>query len=93
MTMNKIFSDESWADYLWWQKQDKKTLKRINTLIKTIEREGVAQGIGKPEALRGDLTGFWSRRIDEKHRLVYRVSGGHGENLEIVSCRNHYTDH
>ena len=89
--MNKIFSDESWADYLWWLKQDKKTLKRINTLIKSIEREGVAQGIGKPEALRGDLTGFWSRRIDEKHRLVYEIFDTE-VHVDVVSAYGHYGD-
>ncbi|MBP3883909.1 MAG: Txe/YoeB family addiction module toxin [Olsenella sp.] len=91
--MNKVFSDESWADYLWWQSQDRKTLKRVNALIKSIERDDVTSGIGKPEALRGEFTGLWSRRIDEKNRLVYRVAGPHGENLEIVSCRSHYGDH
>ena len=88
--MNKIFSPEAWDDYIVWQKEDKKTLKRINTLIKDIERNGFARGIGKPEPLRGDLSGFWSRRIDEKNRLVYRANG---VNLEIVSCKTHYHEH
>ena len=70
--MNKIWSDEAWEDYLYWQMQDKKTLKRINNLIKDIERnENV--GIGKPEPLKHELQGFWSRRIDEKNRLIYRI--------------------
>lgn len=84
--MKKIWSDEAWADYLYWQSQDRKTLKRINTLLRDIER-GSFDGIGKPEPLRGDLSGCWSRRIDETNRLVYRISG---EMLEIVSCKGHY---
>ncbi len=70
--MNKIWSDEAWEDYLYWQLQDKKTLKRINLLIKDIERNQ-NEGIGKPEQLKGNLQGFWSRRIDEKNRLIYRI--------------------
>lgn len=88
--MNKIFSPEAWDDYVYWQNQDKKTLKKINALIKDIQRSGAECGIGKPEALKGELSGFWSRRIDEKNRLVYRVTGS---NLEIVSCKTHYGDH
>ena len=84
--MKKIWSDEAWADYLYWQSQDRKTLKRINALLRDIER-GSSDGIGKPEPLRGDLSGCWSRRIDETNRLVYRISG---EMLEIVSCKGHY---
>lgn len=90
MTMNKVWSPEAWEDYVWWQSQDRKTLKRINSLIKDVERNGVREGTGKPEPLKGDLAGLWSRRIDEKNRLVYRVTG---MNLEIVSCRTHYGDH
>ncbi|MCI7476773.1 MAG: Txe/YoeB family addiction module toxin [Selenomonadales bacterium] len=86
--MHKIWFDEAWADYVWWQAQDKKTLKRINNLLKDIERDNF-NGIGKPEPLRGDLSGFWSRRIDEANRLVYRVIEGR---LEIVSCKGHYED-
>ena len=86
--MHKIWFDEAWADYVWWQAQDKKTLKRINNLLKDIERDNF-NGIGKPEPLRGDLAGFWSRRIDEANRLVYRVIEGR---LEIVSCKGHYED-
>ena len=84
--MNKSWYDKAWDDYLYWQVQDKKTLKRINQLIKDTERSPF-QGIGKPEPLKGDLTGFWSRRIDDTNRLVYRVNG---ELLEILSCRGHY---
>lgn len=70
--MNKIWSDEAWEDYLYWQVQDKKTLKRVNLLIKDIERN-MNKGIGKPEQLKNNLQGFWSRRIDEKNRLIYRI--------------------
>ena len=86
--MKKIWFDEAWEDYTYWQTQDKKTLKRINMLLKDIER-GSFDGIGKPEPLRGDLNGFWSRRIDGVNRLVYRVSG---DVMEIVSCKGHYED-
>ena len=85
--MKKIWFDEAWEDYMYWQTQDKKTLKRINMLLKDIERGSF--GIGKPEPLRGDLNGFWSRRIDGVNRLVYRVSG---DVMEIVSCKGHYED-
>ena len=84
--MRKIWSDEAWEDYLDWQMQDKKTLRRINLLIKDAERNPYT-GLGKPEPLRGDLSGFWSRRIDEKNRLVYRFSS---DVLEIASCKGHY---
>ncbi len=84
--MNKIWFQEAWEDYLYWQSQDKKTLKRINALIRDIERGGF-DGIGKPEPLKGELNGFWSRRIDETNRLVYRVRS---DVLEILSCRRHY---
>ncbi|WZL79701.1 Txe/YoeB family addiction module toxin [Eubacteriales bacterium mix99] len=84
--MKKIWFDEAWDDYLYWQMQDKRTIKRINMLIKDIER-GHFSGIGRPEQLKVDLGGFWSRRIDDTNRLVYRVSGA---TLEILSCRGHY---
>ena len=87
--MKKIWFDEAWDDYLYWQGQDKKTLKRINAILKDIERKGGFEGIGKPEPLKGELSGFWSRRIDETNRFVYRVGG---EVLEILSCRGHYDD-
>ncbi len=86
--MNKIWSDEAWEDYLYWQTQDKKTLKRINQLIKDIDRNWY-EGIGKPEPLGENLSGFWSRRIDDKNRFVYRISNG---NIEIAQCRTHYKD-
>ena len=65
--MNKAFTDIGWEDYLYWQTEDRKTLRKINTLLKDIERNG-NEGIGKPEPLTGDLSGFWSRRINQKHR-------------------------
>ena len=86
--MRKIWTEQGWDDYLYWQTQDKKTLRRINDLVKDIERNGVANGIGKPEPLKGDLQGFWSRRIDEKNRLVYNQSSDGA--LCIVACRGHY---
>lgn len=89
MKMNKVWAPEAWDDYIGWQQQDKKTLKKINSLIKDIERNGQSADEGKPEPLRGDLSGFWSRRIDEKNRLVYRISG---PNIEIASCKSHYGD-
>ena len=84
--MNKLWIDDGWADYLYWQSQDKKTLKRINELIKDIERNGALNGIGKPEVLKY-RKGF-SRRIDETNRLIYAID----ENgvLWIISCRGHY---
>ena len=84
--MNLIFSDESWDDYLYWQNNDKKILKRINLLIKDIKRNSFS-GIGKPEPLKYDLQGCWSRRIDNEHRLVYEIVKNE---LRIVSCRYHY---
>lgn len=84
--MKKIWFDEAWEDYLYWQTQDKKTLKKVNALIRDIERNSF-EGIGKPEPLRGELSGFWSRRIDETNRIVYRIKDGR---IEIVSCRGHY---
>ena len=86
--MNKVFTDTGWEDYLFWQKEDKKTLRKINTLLKDIERNG-NEGLGKPEALTGDLADFWSRRINVKDRLVYAVE--HGQ-IVIIACRFHYDD-
>lgn len=80
------FSSDAWRDYVYWQTQDKKILRRINELLRDIERGGY-EGIGKPEPLKENLTGFWSRRIDERHRLVYRITGNV---CEIVQCRGHY---
>lgn len=68
--MRKTWTEQGWDDYLYWQTQDKKTLRRINDLVKDIERNGIANGIEKPEPLKGDLQGFWSQRIDEKNRIV-----------------------
>lgn len=87
--MNKIlaWTDEAWKDYLYWQTQDKKTLKRINKLIEDIKRDDPFKGIGKPEPLKENLTGFWSRRIDGTNRLVYVVDEC---NITIISCRYHY---
>jgi len=84
-----IWSDDAWNDYLYWQTQDKKTLKRINLLIKDIAGNGVLDGIGNPEALKGDLQGEYSRRINEKDRLVYHMEN---ERIFIVQCRGHYDD-
>lgn len=77
---------DAWNEYLYWQTQDKKILKRINQLLKDIRRNPF-EGIGKPEPLRGNLAGFWSRRIDSEHRLVYAVEE---ETVLIFSCRGHY---
>lgn len=84
--MNKIWSDEAWDDYVYWQSQDKKMAKRINQLLKDIDRNGY-DGIGKPEPLKHELQGFWSRRIDEVNRLVYRIENGM---IEIAQCKSHY---
>ena len=85
--MSKLaFSEQAWEDYLYWQSQDKKMMKRINLLLRDIERSGY-DGIGKPEPLKGNLSGYWSRRIDDSHRLVFRIEG---ETSEILQCRGHY---
>ncbi len=86
--MIKCFDEDAWEDYLRWQIEDKKTLKRINKIIDDIERNGY-DGIGKPELLRGDLAGYWSRRIDEKNRIVYRIRE---EEIQIIQCGSHYRD-
>lgn len=85
--MNKIWQDEAWEDYIYWQTQDKKTLKRINLLLQDVDRNGY-EGIGKPEPLKGNFSGWWSRRIDESNRLVYRIVNGQ---VEIAQCRSHYS--
>ena len=87
--MEKKWTDEAWEDYLYWQEQDKKTLRKINKLLADIERNGESKGIGHPEPLRNKNQGSWSRRIDEKNRIVYRIRGGV---LEIIVCRTHYGD-
>ena len=84
--MKIVFHPNGWEDYLYWQQTDKQTLKRINTLIKEIERNPF-EGIGKPEALKFDLGGFWSRRIDGEHRLVYGIKD---DEVHILACRYHY---
>ena len=85
--MIKLFTDDAWNDYLYWQKNDKAYVKRINKLIKSIERDGFSNGLGKPEPLRYDLKSYWSRRINDEHRLIYRIDDG---KLVIVSCKDHY---
>lgn len=84
--MNRFFTDESWADYVFWQENDKRFIKRINELIKEIERTPFT-GIGKPEPLKHHLSGYWSRRINEEHRIIYRVEQ---DRMIILSCRYHY---
>ena len=84
--MKKIWSDKSWDDYLYWQKVNKNMLKKINQLIKDIERNPF-DGLGKPEPLKENLSGWWSRRIDDTHRIVYRIIN---DNLEIAQCKDHY---
>jgi len=86
MSRNLAWTDESWSDYIYWQSQDRKTLKRINKLIEATKRQPF-QGIGKPEPLKENLSGFWSRRIDDTNRLVYVVNENY---LVIISCRYHY---
>ncbi|WP_044935579.1 Txe/YoeB family addiction module toxin [Pseudobutyrivibrio sp. LB2011] len=84
--MGLLWEDRGWDDYLYWQTQDKKTLKRINALIKDAQRDPY-NGIGKPEPLKENLSGFWSRRINDVDRLVYDFEDG---NIRIISCKGHY---
>ena len=86
--MKKLWTDRGWGDYLCWQEKDKRTLKKVNTLIKDIERNPF-EGLGKPEPLKHDLSGWWSRQIDEANRIVYRIKD---KNLEITQCKGHYSD-
>ncbi len=86
MSRQLTFTSEAWEDYLYWQSNDKQILKKINQLLKDRQRDPMA-GIGKPEALRGDLSGSWSRRINDEHRLVYIVSGNE---IRVSACRYHY---
>lgn len=86
--MRLLWEDRMWDDYLYWQMQDRKTLKRINALIRDMQR-GILDGIGTPEALRNTLSGLWSRRIDDSNRLVYYEKDGV---VYILSCRGHYGD-
>ena len=86
--MHKIWHDAAWEDYLYWQTQDKKTLKKINNLLKDIDRNGY-NCTGRPEALSENLSGFWSVKIDEKNRIVFRLVN---ETIEIIQCGSHYRD-
>ena len=83
----KVWSGRAWQEYLDWQLEDKRMVKRINELIKSIERDGALEGIGKPEGLKYNLQGWFSRRIDHDNRLVYRVSD---TKIEIAQCKGHY---
>ncbi len=86
--MNKAQQDDAWEDYMYWQMQDNKTLKRINQLLKDIDRN-VYKGIGKTEPLTGNLSGYWSRRIDDKNRIVYKIENNQ---IIIIQCGSHYRD-
>ena len=86
--MNKLWADRAWDDYLYWQSQDKKTLRKINELVRDIERNGLSKGIGKPEPLKHRKA--WSRRIDQENRLIYNID--ENGNLWIIACRGHYTE-
>ena len=86
--MNKVWHDIAWEDYVYWQTQDRKTLNRINKILRDIERDNYL-GIGKPERLKGELQGWLSRRIDDKNRIVYRIVNN---TMEIMQCRSHYGD-
>lgn len=86
--MIKYFTDEAWDDYCYWESQDKKTLRRIHLLLKDIDRNGNL-GIGKPEPLKGSLSGYWSRRIDDINRIVYKIDG---EAIKIIQCGSLYRD-
>lgn len=86
--MRLLWEDRAWEDYLYWQNQDRKSLKRINALINDIKRSPF-EGIGKPEPLKGNLKGYWSRRIDEVNRIVYFEQNGI---VYVASCRGHYED-
>jgi len=89
--MGKItFAERGWQDYLYWQSQDRKTVKKINELLKDISRNGPLAGIGKPESLTGSLSGCYSRRIDDKNRLVYQIS--ENNEIEVAQCKGHYND-
>ena len=86
--MIKAWTDEAWEDFTYWTRQDRKTLKRILLLLQDIDRNGY-DGIGKPEPLRENLSGWWSRRIDDSNRIVYRIREGR---IEIIQCGSHYRD-
>ena len=84
--MKLLWTEDAWEDYCRWQKEDKKTIKRINILIRDIQRNPIA-GIGKPEQLKENLSGLWSRRIDDANRIVYRITD---DAIEILAVKNHY---
>lgn len=86
--MTVKWDNDAWTEYVSWQKEDKKTLKRINKLIKSIQRDGLFEGLGKPEPLKGNLTGLWSRRINDVDRLVY-IPENNGT-FTIIQCKTHY---
>ena len=86
--MKILWHDVAWEDYLYWHAQNKQNVKRIHMLIKDIQRNGYS-GIGKPEPLKANLAGWWSRRIDAEHRLVYRICD---DVCQIIQCKGHYTD-
>ena len=86
MSNNILFTETAWEDYCYWQNQDKKTLKKINQVLNDIKRHNFT-GIGKPEPLKNELSGFWSRRIDEKNRIVYKIEN---DIIQIIQCKGHY---
>jgi len=86
--MRLVWEDDAWEDYLYWQSQDRKTLRRINALIRDIQRSPF-DGLGKPEPLKGNYQGWWSRRIDEVNRIVYKAEPGQ---IVVAQCRAHYAD-
>ena len=88
--MRLAFSERAWNQYIYWQAEDEKVLARVNALLKECIGDPF-RGIGKPEALSGNLSGWWSRRINQEHRLIYRVTGtGDAQTLEVAQCRYHY---
>ncbi len=84
--MRLIWDEHAWEDYLWWQAQDRKVLRRVNSLLHDIHRNGNA-GLGKPEALKHGFSGYWFRRITDEHRLIYKIQG---DDIRIAACRYHY---
>ena len=86
--MNKLFTDAAWEDYVYWQTENRKTLKKINALLNDISRNGNT-GLGKPEPLTGNLSGYWSRRINQKDRLVYSIEENQ---IIVIACRYHYDE-
>ena len=86
---NYNFTEDGWTDYVYWQTEDKKTVKKINKLLESIQRDGMLKGEGKPEGLKGEFQGCYSRRIDDKNRLIYRQTAN---GLEVLKCRGHYLD-